>query len=336
MLAAEDEHGAAVAVKLGETDLVAREAAVLSKLRGGAGVIPLLDSFALPDLAALVLPRADCSLEDVIDTGEVRMWPWPLSVSRTLFGAVAYAHARGLLHLDVKPANVLVTGDRVVLADWGGAESARRLGRCPDAEGHYVVTRPYRAPEAVLGLPLSGAVDAWSVACVSFELLGAGLLFPAEDQAVLVTQFVELLGAPPASMLAAASAGAVELYFCGGDHPPLVGWTPAFSRASMHYVGDGGEVALARPPAERTELPGGWRLQEWRGGLMYVHPELGISRVRPRQSPLCARVPPHWWGAEGFLGFFRTLEAVLAWCPEARPSAHAAASSLPRVEAEQV
>jgi serine/threonine-protein kinase len=104
----------------------------------------------------------------------------PLTVARTLrlLGQVADAldavHARGLVHLDVKPANVLVTtresaGEHVYLADFGltrrGATGHRTSG------GDFLGSPTYAAPEHLRGEPVDGRTDLYSLACVLFACL---------------------------------------------------------------------------------------------------------------------------------------------------------------------
>jgi serine/threonine-protein kinase len=101
-------------------------------------------------------------------------------VARTLrlLGQVADAldavHARGLVHLDVKPANVLVTtresaGEHVYLADFGltrrGATGHRTSG------GDFLGSPTYAAPEHLRGEPVDARTDVYSLTCVLFTCL---------------------------------------------------------------------------------------------------------------------------------------------------------------------
>ncbi|KAB2390357.1 serine/threonine-protein kinase [Actinomadura montaniterrae] len=84
--------------------------------------------------------------------------------------ALAAAHAAGVVHGDVKPANLLLTDDGVLkLTDFG---IARRLG--PVASGHparaVLGTAGYLAPELALGHPPSRASDLYALGCVLYEL----------------------------------------------------------------------------------------------------------------------------------------------------------------------
>jgi len=86
------------------------------------------------------------------------------------FRALAYIHALGICHRDIKPQNLLVdpTNHVLKICDFG---SAKRLIK-GEVNVSYICSRYYRAPELIFGATeYNNAIDVWSVGCVMAELL---------------------------------------------------------------------------------------------------------------------------------------------------------------------
>lgn len=87
--------------------------------------------------------------------------------------ALDYAHQRGVVHRDVKPANFLLSGggedERVLLADFGIARALGDVGLT--ATGSVLATLAYAAPEVLAGQPSDGRSDLYSLGCSLFRLL---------------------------------------------------------------------------------------------------------------------------------------------------------------------
>ncbi|MFB7875375.1 protein kinase [Nocardia sp. NPDC056064] len=112
--------------------------------------------------------------------------------------ALDHAHRSGILHRDVKPANILLAGTggtrRVLLADFGIArprEDAHHLTRT----GTFTATLDFAAPEQLTGADLDHRTDQYSLACTLYALL-TGLAPYEADNPVLVIQG-HLQSAPP-------------------------------------------------------------------------------------------------------------------------------------------
>ncbi|HET9767941.1 MAG TPA: protein kinase, partial [Thermoanaerobaculia bacterium] len=123
-----------------------------------------------------------------------------VEVGRQLCAALAHAHAQGLVHRDVKPANVLLVAGAsrltVKLADLGLAmtSAASRL----TVEGGIVGTVAYLAPEQAIGRVVDGRADLYSLGVLLYELVTGRLPFSGTPVA-LISQHLHAPVVPPRS-----------------------------------------------------------------------------------------------------------------------------------------
>ncbi|OBF79676.1 serine/threonine protein kinase [Mycobacterium sp. 852002-51163_SCH5372311] len=120
-----------------------------------------------------------------------------VEIASAVAEALDHAHSRGLLHRDVKPANILL-GDahprrRILLADFG---IARELGEISGltATNMAMGTTAYSAPEQLQGADLDGRADQYALGCTAFHLLTGNAPFQHSNPAVVITHH---LSAPP-------------------------------------------------------------------------------------------------------------------------------------------
>ena len=110
-----------------------------------------------------------------------------LAICGQVAGALDAAHARGLVHRDVKPGNILLAVEEgavahAYLADFG---LTKRIGgaRGLTVSGQVLGTIDYVAPEQVEGGPVDGRADQYSLGCVLFECLTGDGAVPARRRA---------------------------------------------------------------------------------------------------------------------------------------------------------
>jgi len=132
------------------------------------------------------LPNGDLAQRD-LRNNEPRI----VYVLRTLLSALDYAHARGIVHRDVKEENVLFdAADRPFLTDFGIALSKRDTSRITTA-GLAVGSSGYMAPEQARGDVVDGRADLYSVGVMAFELLTGKLPFRSPDPLTLALMHVQ-------------------------------------------------------------------------------------------------------------------------------------------------
>lgn len=107
--------------------------------------------------------------------------------------AVAHVHKHGYFHRDMKPENLLVSGDTVKLADFGLAREIR--ARPPFTD--YVSTRWYRAPEVLLrSSTYNSPLDIWACGGIMAELYTLRPLFPGSSESDQLYKICSVLGTP--------------------------------------------------------------------------------------------------------------------------------------------
>ncbi len=180
-----------VAVKVLHPHL-ARDHSFVKRFRGEAvaaarlahpSIVSIYDTLAEDGINAIVMElvvgttmRADLDQHGPLELDAV------LAIGTQVADALGAAHASGLVHRDVKPANILLSGDgRVLVADFGIAKAAE--GSDLTSDGSMVGTAKYLAPEQVEGAPIDGRTDLYALGIVLYEALTGSPPFAADTDA---------------------------------------------------------------------------------------------------------------------------------------------------------
>jgi len=183
-LAEDLKHGRDVAVKVIRPELAAslgrdrflREIGIAARLRH-PNIMPLFDSGDADGMLFFVMPyESGPSLRTRLDGGQTLPMDETLSTLRDVAKALAYAHSQGVVHRDVKPDNVMLSGGTAVVTDFGIAKAVSAARG--DAEGTALTqggvgigTPAYMAPEQAVGDPSTDhRSDIYSFGCLAYEL----------------------------------------------------------------------------------------------------------------------------------------------------------------------
>ncbi len=180
-LAEDLKHKRKVAVKVLRPELAAtlgperflREIEISANLNH-PHILPLFDSGEADGFLYYVMPYVEGeSLREKLNREKLLAIDEALEISKTVAGALGYAHTQGLIHRDIKPENILFHEGEATVTDFGIALAMSAAGRKRLTEtGMSVGTPDYMSPEQAMGeRELDARSDIYSLACVLFEML---------------------------------------------------------------------------------------------------------------------------------------------------------------------
>ncbi len=168
------------------------------------GIVGVHDVHAEDEGVAIALELLDGeSLDDRLARAGALDADEAAAIAADVADALAYAHAQGIVHRDVKPGNIIVGSDgRARLLDFGIAKALDDAGAAPTVTGTVMGTLRYMAPEQLRGEPVGPATDVFGLGAVLHELLTGEPAFPVSNPAALIDAHrsgpAAITAAPPA------------------------------------------------------------------------------------------------------------------------------------------
>ncbi len=179
-LAEDLKHHRPVAIKVLRPELAAalggerflREIEIAARLQH-PHILPVHDSGEADGLLYYVMPFVEGeSLAARIAREGGLPTDWSVRILREVADALSYAHHRGLIHRDIKPDNILLSGQHALIADFGIARAMHdAAGATLTGTGMALGTPAYMAPEQASGEALDHRADIYALGVVAYEML---------------------------------------------------------------------------------------------------------------------------------------------------------------------
>ncbi|HYC31989.1 MAG TPA: serine/threonine-protein kinase [Gemmatimonadales bacterium] len=182
--------------------------------------------------------------------------------------ALDYAHQQGVVHRDIKPDNIMLAGDQVLVADFGVARAVSEVAEKLTATGMVVGTPTYMSPEQASGdREIDGRTDVFALGCVLYELLAGEAPFHGPTpQATLMRRFtgpprklrpvVDVPEVVEAALMRSLARDPKERFATAGEFAAALAGQPA--RPAAPAVSPGGPAATpVRPGAPAVTAAGG-------------------------------------------------------------------------------
>ncbi len=201
-LARDVKHDRQVALKVLKPELAAalgserfpREIRIVAQFNH-PHILSLYDSGETAGFLYYVMPFVDGeSLAERLHREKQLPVPDAVRILREVADALAYSHSRGVVHRDIKPGNVLLSGRHAVVTDFGVAKAVSAAGGDKlTTVGIAVGTPSYMAPEQAMGeSDIDARADIYALGILGYEMLAGRLPFEAKTaQGILAAHVME-------------------------------------------------------------------------------------------------------------------------------------------------
>ena len=307
-LARDLKHDRDVAVKIIRPEVAAalgrarflREIAIVAQLHH-PHIVPLYDSGEADGVLFYVMPYLDGhSLRERLALERTVPIAQAVVILRDVCDALAHAHERGLVHRDIKPDNVLLSGRHAMVTDFGVARAVTAAAERWTATGAGVLlgTPAYMAPEQATGDPkIDHRADIYAFGVLAYELLAGRLPFTGDNPQEIVSAHLVQTPEPLAALRADVPAPLADLVMRCLAKRPADRWQSAddvltrlVGIATLVDVIDSGELppataAGARGAARRWAGARRFTLRRWAVGGLAVATLAAVAWIaRSRES----------------------------------------------------
>ena len=174
-----------------------REARVAGRLSDHPHIVPVFDRGQEGELPYIIMAFVEGTSLDRVRRRTRIEGEALQSLMGDICSALSHAHSEGVIHRDVKPANVIMTKRGAMLTDFG-------IARLDDSDltraGAFLGSPSYMSPEQIRGEDIDGRSDLFSLAVVLYLLLTGQKPFPANDTNGILYKIVNEAPEPPSSV----------------------------------------------------------------------------------------------------------------------------------------
>ena len=177
---------------------ITREARALGKLGDHPNIMTIYDFGEEGNQPYVVLPlMAGGDVDDLIRKAPEHRLPIPqaMKIIREVCKGLEYAHSKGIIHRDIKPGNVWLSGEGTAKVGDFGLALAVDVSRLTD-EGMMVGTYHYMPPEQAMGGEITPRADLYSVGAMLYEMVTGRPPFTGDDTVAIIGQHINT---PPVS-----------------------------------------------------------------------------------------------------------------------------------------
>jgi serine/threonine protein kinase len=249
-------------------------------------ILPLFDSGTADNHVFYVMPFIEGeTLRDRLDREKQLPVTDALRIASEIAAALDYAHRRGIIHRDIKPANILLHDGSALVADFGIALAASKVGDSRMTEtGMSLGTPHYMSPEQAMGeREITARSDVYALGCVLYEMLLGEPPFTGPTVQSIVAKVMVEKPAPLTTRRARISAEVEDAVLTALEKLPADRFASA-SEFALALSAPSDARARQHPPVKMAR----WRDWRWAAAAGAVLGVVATAAMLPRERPAAA------------------------------------------------